>query len=78
MIEIMLNAGAAQQLLPAKGNEREAYRKIPLLMAARHGNLALMRLLLEKGGDEQVNLVDHEGVGSRAIMAVLDTHWSTA
>ena len=64
MIEIMLDAGAAQQLVPAKGNEMEIYRKFPILMAAKHGNPALMRLLLEKGGDEQVNLVDHEGVCS--------------
>lgn len=62
VIEMMLNAGAALQLLPADGNEYERYRSFPILMAAKHGNAALMRLLLEKGGDEQASLVDHKGV----------------
>ena len=61
VIEMMLNAGAAQQLLPADGNAYERYRSFPILMAAKHGNAALMRLLLE-GGDEQASLVDHKGV----------------
>ena len=64
VIEMMLDAGAAQQLVPVEGSadENEHQREFPILMAAKHGNAALMRLLLEKGGDEQVNLVDREGV----------------
>jgi len=61
VIEMMLDAGAAQQLIPAEGNVNEHRREFPMLLAAHHGNAAMMRLLLEKGGDEQVNLVDHEG-----------------
>jgi len=71
VIEMMLDAGAADQLLSTAGHNRLGFeRKFPFLSAARNANLALMRLLLEKGGDEQVLLMDREGVG---ILLVVST-----
>ena len=60
----MLNAGAARQLYPTPPNERTGTGgTVPLMLAAKQVNPALLRLLLEKGGDEQLHLVDRARVG---------------
>ena len=58
VIETMLEAGASRQLLPVEGDEGplSTSREFPFLTAASYGNPVLLRLLLEKGGDEQLNL----------------------